>query len=178
MVRRALLSLTCLALTALGLAAACNDETPSFGRAGGLKGETPTDNGASSGGVTPDSGGGGGGACTPPVEGGICPSYMSDVFPLLAPDSGWGCGQTGCHVTGGLDPKPLVTADDVYNKLTTYKIGSRLYIDPKCGDPDASAILCNLAGNCGTKQMPPDGGTPDLGKMGTLTAWLKCGAPR
>ena len=124
----------------------------------------------------------GGLACGTPVDAGACSvSYTNDIWAKMSTD--WHCSDAKCH--GGTSYQPqLDTADDAYNNLMAYKIGTRAYLNPCSTDPDASAFVCNISQPaCGTAQMPfPDNtlnsGPMSGGDLTLVTTWIQCGAPK
>ena len=105
---------------------------------------------------------------------GGCPSFATDIFPLVA--NTWKCGdKNGCH--GGTQAPPIDTsaAAKCLASLKAITVANQPYITA-----DGGAMLCNLEGTCG-QTMPLINGvgakTPTNDDLCALQAWLKCGAP-
>jgi hypothetical protein len=128
-------------------------------------------------------GGDGGLTCGTPVDAGTCSvTYSADIWPKM--QGTWHCSDAKCHGANANAPFGMDTADDAYNVLLNYNIGTKPYFNPCSIDPDASAFVCNVSNpNCGTAQMPFPDNTLGSGPMSgsdltTVTTWVQCGAPK
>jgi hypothetical protein len=111
---------------------------------------------------------------------GGCPSFETDIYPLFAPTGPWHCGDANCH---GGTTKPDIdtsTAEKTLASLqaaTVAAVPDKPYVVSDGGkDPNASAIMCNLQGACGTKMPEPPGKDPTDDQLCLVQAWLACGA--
>jgi hypothetical protein len=102
-------------------------------------------------------------------------SFKNDVIGVLAAAK---CSTITCH--GGPAPfnQPGIDTDSApsaYKTLTSFKLSGKAYVAVGSTDPKASAIRCNLRGDCGTS-MPPGDRLPSA-DLDVIDAWLACGAP-
>ncbi len=125
--------------------------------------------------AAPTCGGGDSGTSGKTFDGG-CPSFSTDVFPLV--QTTWKCGdKNGCH--GGAQTPPIDTSTAAKClaslKAITLPENNQPYIAA-----DGGQMLCNLEGTCG-QAMPLINGVgakaPTESDLCTVQAWLKCGAP-
>lgn len=122
-------------------------------------------------------GGGDGGADGGSFDGG-CPSFATDIFPYFTAGGTWRCADKACH--NGATPPPIVDTSaaaclDSLKKITVAKVP---YLQADGGkDPNASSLLCNLQGTCGSRMPKPPGADPTNDDLCKIEAWLKCGAP-
>ncbi|HEY1959935.1 MAG TPA: hypothetical protein VGH28_30210 [Polyangiaceae bacterium] len=128
------------------------------------------------------TGGDGGAACGTPVDAGTCAvSFQNDIWSKMS--TTWHCSDAKCHGGTSYQPK-LDTADDAYDNMMTYMIGTKPYINPCSIDPDASAFVCNISSPpCGAAQMPFPDNTLMSGPMSgsdltLVQTWVACGAPK
>jgi hypothetical protein len=113
-------------------------------------------------------------------EGGSCPSFANDIFPLLAPAGPWKCSDTTCH--GGVQAPSIKggSAAECYASLQQVTVAGKPYIpgDGGTNDPATTTMLCNLQGGCGSRMPQAPGLDPTQTQLCVIDAWLKCGAPR
>jgi len=176
---RRLLALVAVVAASIGSVVACDLEVDTkFGPHSGLSKNNLPNPPPSEAGISSD----GGLPCGTAVDGGACTvSWNNDIWPKMT--GTWHCSDAKCH--GGTAYQPqLDTADDAYNNMMTYKVGTLPYINPCSLDPDASAFVCNVSNpNCGAAQMPfPDNtlgsGPMSGGDLSLVTTWVQCGAPK
>lgn len=134
------------------------------------------------GGTAPSSLCDGGG----PIDGGACDtSWQRDIFgPMLSTTGTMKCASgITCHGAGGNSPTiDNADAAKAWAQLANYTsatLNGKHYLDVcSKGDPNTSAMHCNLRGACGT-QMPetPTGAPATADQLATIDKWLACGAP-
>ena len=121
-------------------------------------------------------GGGDGGGST--FDGG-CPSFATDIYPYFTPAGTWHCSDKACH---GGTTAPVIDGANAAGCLTSLKkitVQTIPYVSADGGkDPNASSLLCNIQGSCGSP-MPktPPGVAPTNADLCKVQAWLACGAP-
>jgi hypothetical protein len=181
-----------LAMVAAGVGAvsvACTAEVsdPRYGPPGGLRNSqlpSPATGSGTGTGTAPTSTPEGGTG-----EGGVNPAsctvkFSTDIYPSMQQGGTWKCASTnGCHGGAGapsvtIDPNNAATAYTTLSKYTA--TGGKPYFNANSTDPNASAVTCNLAGQCGGQMPPPGnaaGGAADPATEAKLKTWLQCGAP-
>ncbi len=109
---------------------------------------------------------------------GGCPSFATDIYPLMAAAGTWRCADKTCH--GGASAPTIdgANAANCLASLQKIKVGNTPYVLSDGGkDPNVQSLLCNLQGTCGSKMPKPPGLDPSNGDLCKVEAWLKCGAP-
>lgn len=109
---------------------------------------------------------------------GGCPSFATDIFPYFQAAGTWRCADNACH--GGATAPPIAgnTAAACLTSLKAITVAKLPYVLSDGGrDPNASSLLCNLTGACGSKMPKPPGADPTNAELCLVEAWLKCGAP-
>jgi hypothetical protein len=121
-------------------------------------------------------GGGEGGAAGAGFDGG-CPSFATDIFPYITANGKWRCADGTCH--GGASAPPIDGKDPTscLSSLKAIAIGGKSYLAEGSKDPNASTLLCNLQGACGSRMPKAPGADPTTTDLCMVEAWLKCGAP-
>jgi hypothetical protein len=116
------------------------------------------------------------GGAGPGFDGG-CPSFATDIFPYFQANGKWRCADGTCH--GGTSAPPVAGDDPTacLSSLKAISIGGKSYLAEGSNDPNASTLLCNLQGACGSKMPKPPGADPTTADLCMVEAWLKCGAP-
>jgi hypothetical protein len=105
-----------------------------------------------------------------------CPSFANDIFPSMKASGAWKCADGSCH-GGGTSPPTIddSSASACLASLKKITVRGKPYIASGT-DPNASSLLCNLKGSCGS-QMPKSPGTnPSSAEVCKVEAWLRCGA--
>jgi hypothetical protein len=119
-----------------------------------------------------------GDAAAGPFDGGDCPSFATDIYPYFAAAGAWRCADVTCH--GGPTP-PRVSGENAAASLASLKaitVTNKAYVLSDGGkDPNASSLLCNLQGTCGSPMPKPPGTDPTPADLCKVEAWLKCGSP-
>ncbi|MBX3222136.1 MAG: hypothetical protein KF795_16585 [Labilithrix sp.] len=128
------------------------------------------------GGAEPLICGGGEGGAGEGFDGG-CPSFATDIFPYFQANGRWRCADATCH--GGASAPPIATTDPTscLSSLKTISVGGVAYVAEGSTDPNASTVLCNLQGTCGSRMPKAPGEDPTNAELCMLEAWLKCGSP-
>lgn len=162
-----------LALAGLGALAACSEITPTtFGNPNTLdRKNLPGEGGVEALVCTGSEGGAAGG------DGG-CPSFATDIYPYFNAAGTWRCADQACH--GGTTDPPVAGANAAacLASLKQISVKNVPYVLSDGGtDPNASSLLCNLQGTCGSKMPKPPGVDPTQADLCKIEAWLKCGAP-
>jgi hypothetical protein len=120
-----------------------------------------------------------GGDAAPTGFDGGCPSFQTDIYPYFKPDGKWRCSDATCH--GGASAPPIdgANANDCLASLRGITVGGKVYVPGDAGssDPNASSLLCNLQGGCGSRMPKAPGVDPTSAELCIVEAWLKCGAP-
>lgn len=105
---------------------------------------------------------------------GGCPSFATNIFPLVVAQGQWRCADRApCHGMGGT--APLITCANpgaCLGELRNINVGGRPYIAP-----DGGTLTCNLQGSCGSKMPRPPGTDPSPSELCMIEAWLNCGSP-
>jgi hypothetical protein len=109
---------------------------------------------------------------------GGCPSFATDIYPNLAAAGTWHCSDKACH--GGTSDPPIDGANAAaclasLKKITVKNVPYVLSDGGK--DPNASSMLCNLQGSCGSPMPKAPGADLTGADLCKVEAWLKCGAP-
>jgi hypothetical protein len=166
---------TAIALGGLGVLAACSEITPTtFGNPNTLdRKNLPGEGGVEALVCTSVDGSAEGGG----FDGG-CPSFATDIYPYFAAAGAWRCSDKACH--GGTTAPTIDGADAPACLASLKKIAVKNvpYVLSDGGkDPNASSLLCNLQGTCGSKMPKPPGTDPTNADLCMVEAWLKCGSP-
>jgi hypothetical protein len=176
MIRRYVLvaGVVALGLAGIRVIAACSEITPvTFGNPNTLdRKNLPGEGGVEELVCTVDGGGDGGG-----FDGG-CPSFTADIFPYFQAGGTWRCADKACH--GGSQSPPVdgKTAADCLASLQKITVKDLPYVLSDGGkDENASTLLCNLQGTCGSPMPKAPGTTPTAADLCKVQAWLKCGSP-
>lgn len=161
-----------LALAGVRAVVACSEITPqTYGNPNTLDRKSLP----GEGGVELLACGGDGGAAG---DGG-CPSFATDIYPYFAAAGTWRCSDKACH-GAGVTP-PAVDGTSAAACLASLKKitlkGSPYVLSDGGTDPNASSLLCNLQGTCGSKMPKPPGTDPTQADLCKVEAWLKCGSP-
>lgn len=109
---------------------------------------------------------------------GGCPSFATDIYPYFTAAGTWRCSDKACH--GGTTAPAIDGTDPAKCLASLQKISvtSLPYLLSDGGkDENASAMLCNLQGACGSKMPKPPGLDPSQADLCKVEAWLKCGSP-
>lgn len=113
-------------------------------------------------------------------DGGDCPSFANDIFPLMTPNGKWKCSDTTCHGQASLPLINGATAADCYAALQKITVAGKPYIGGDAGSAadlaNNTTILCNLQGGCGSRMPKPPAQDPTTAELCMIDAWLKCGA--
>jgi hypothetical protein len=123
----------------------------------------------------------GGDAGTKKFDGGDCPSFAADVFPYFTAAGKWKCADAPCH--GGASAPTIddKSAAGCFASLQKITVGGKAYVPSDGGapsDPNATTLLCNLQGGCGSKMPKAPAPNPTTAELCVIEAWLRCGAPR
>jgi hypothetical protein len=176
-VRRKLIAIVCLfgtpaAVLAIGSACTTPPET-NFGNPNTLSRKAiPGEGGVQEVVCGAEAGGG------KQFEGG-CPSFAADIYPSFGPGGAYRCGDNACH--GGTTQPDIDTSSAAACLAALQKatVTNKPYVVSDGGkDPNASAIMCNLQGSCGSKMPQPPGKDPTDSELCVIQAWLACGAPK
>ncbi len=174
-VRRALLGLVLatVSVSAWLVLESCSEPPETrYGNPGALdRGKIPGDGGVEQ--LICDGGGG----AREGGEGG-CPSFDADIFPNMLPNGKWRCTDPTCH-GGASSPTIASTSPQAcLASLREIQLLALPYVPADGGrDPNASRLLCNLQGSCGSKMPEPPGADLSVDELCMLQAWLQCGAP-
>lgn len=109
---------------------------------------------------------------------GGCPSFATDIYPYFAAAGTWRCSDKACH--GGTSTPPVdgTSAAACLASLKKITVKGTPYLLSDGGkDPNASSLLCNLQGSCGSPMPKAPGAIPTNPELCKVQAWLKCGAP-
>lgn len=174
--RRYMLLTAAAALALLGVRAivACSEITPTtFGNPNALdRAKVPGE-----GGVEPLLCTGDAGFDGTKFDGG-CPSFATDIYPYFAAAGTWRCSDKTCHGGTSLPPVDGTAAATCLASLKKITVKGTPYLLSDGGkDPNASSLLCNLQGSCGSPMPKAPGATPSAVELCKVEAWLKCGAP-
>ena len=109
---------------------------------------------------------------------GGCPSFTTDIYPYFTAGGAWKCADRTCHGGASAPDIDAGTPEACYQALKKITVLNKPYL-PGNGvtDPNASTLLCNLQGSCGSKMPKPPGADPTNAELCKIEAWLKCGAP-
>jgi hypothetical protein len=102
---------------------------------------------------------------------GGCPSFATNIYPLVAANGAWRCADAICHGT----QTPIFQCQNPQSCLTELRgisVGGRPYIAR-----DGGTLSCNLQGSCGSKMPRPPGTDPSPRELCMVEAWLNCGSP-
>jgi hypothetical protein len=148
---------TALALVGVRALVACSEITPTtFGNPNtldrkNLPGEGGVEQLVCSGDASVDGGG---------FDGG-CPSFATDIYPYFTAAGTWRCSDKGCH--GGATA-PAIDGTNAAACLASLKkinVKNVPYLLSDGGtDPNASSLLCNLQGTCGSPMPKAPGADP------------------
>lgn len=109
---------------------------------------------------------------------GGCPSFATDIYPYFAAAGTWRCSDKACHGGPTAPPVDGTNAAACLASLKKITVKGNPYLLSDGGkDPNASSLLCNLQGSCGSKMPKPPGLDPTAADLCKVEAWLKCGAP-
>lgn len=179
------LSLVLATAFSLTLAVSCAVEETNYGPPDGLTNKKlpspqfPVANEQQSGGTDGICDGG-----APAQDPNCTVSFKTDIYEKFFVATGtWQCAGSDCHEEGAagssVNSPPIHATDPTkaYNSLVNYQIGGKRYIDPCSTDPNASSIICNLQGACGTTMPYPPVPIATSDQLPPLQTWLQCGAP-
>jgi hypothetical protein len=110
---------------------------------------------------------------------GGCPSFATDIYPYFTAAGTWRCSDKACH--GGTTTPPIDGANAAACLASLKKITVKTvpYVLGDGGkDPNASSLLCNLQGSCGSPMPKAPGADPTTADLCKVEAWLRCGAPQ
>jgi hypothetical protein len=111
-------------------------------------------------------------------DGGNCPSFAADIYPYFTANGAWKCSAGTCHGGASAPDIPAATPTECLAALKGIAVQNRAYVPSDGGtDPNASSLLCNLQGTCGSRMPKPPGTDPTQAELCKVEAWLKCGAP-
>jgi hypothetical protein len=165
---------TAVALLGVRVIVACSEITPTtFGNPNTLNRSTIP----GEGGVEELVCGADGGADASAYDGG-CPSFAVDIYPAMAANGAWHCSDKACH--GGASAPAIdgTNAGACLASLKKITVTANPYLSSDGGkNPNASSIMCNLQGACGSKMPKPPGVDLSTADLCKVQAWLKCGAP-
>lgn len=156
-----------LAFTTVNVGGGCNEPPATeFGNPNGLDRKNIPGEGGAEPLVCGSDGGGGG-------DGG-CPSFATDIFPLMAPNGKYRCADLTCH--GGASKPDLdgTGAGKLLEGLKAAAVGGKPYVTGPAAD---TTIVCNMQGTCGSKMPLAPGDDPSTTELCLIDAWVKCGAP-
>lgn len=164
-------AMTAIALAAVRALVACSEITPTtFGNPNTLDRKNLPGEGGVEQLVCGAADGGG-------FDGG-CPSFATDIYPYFTAAGTWRCSDKACH--GGTSTPPINGANPGACLASLQKIAVKNvpYVLSDGGkDPNASSLICNLQGSCGSKMPKPPGVDPTAADLCKMQAWLACGAP-
>ena len=165
---------TALALLGVRALVACSEITPTtFGNPNTLDRKNLPGEGGVEQLVCASDGGAEGGT----FDGG-CPSFATDIYPYLTPAGAWRCSDKACH--GGMTAPAIdgTSAAACLGSLKKITVKNTPYLLSDGGkDENASSLLCNIQGTCGSPMPKAPGTAPTDFDLCKVQAWLKCGAP-
>lgn len=175
--RRIVIGAGCLLFCLSGivaLGASCSEpQATAYGNPNALDRENlPGEGGVEALTCSGDAGGEGG-----TFDGG-CPSFETDIFPSFQAAGKWRCADNACH--GGATAPKIEgnTAAACLTSLKAITVAKLPYLLTDGGkDPNASSLLCNLQGSCGSRMPKPPGVDLTNAELCVIDAWLRCGAP-